>query len=175
MKGSGMRRTVAQVVALVVVLLVLAAGAAVLWVALASPPQWQVTQQGVVLTEEASGAQVGVELLFVALGAAVAVLWGLVAGFVLRRLGWVVVPLTVAATLAASVLTWRLGVLLGPDGPEAVRSPQLGDSISARLAVDSPASFVVWAIAGLVGVLVVTWAAGRRPDVSERSAPALHP
>ncbi|MCO7239314.1 hypothetical protein [Aeromicrobium sp. CnD17-E] len=170
-----MRRTVVQVVALVGVLLVLAGGAAALWVALASPPQWEVTQQGVVLTEEASGAQVGVELLFVALGAAVGALWGLVAGFVLRRLGWVVVPLTVAATLAASVLTWRLGVELGPEGPLASRDLPIGTRIPAQLAVDSPASFVVWAIAGLVGVFVVTWAAGRRPDVSERSAPALHP
>ena len=59
----GAARFLIWLVALVVVLLVLAAGAAVLWVALASPPQWQVTQQGVVLTEEASGAQVGVELV----------------------------------------------------------------------------------------------------------------
>lgn len=168
-----MRGTLGRVALLLLGLLLLACGVAAAWVALASPPQWQVTQQGVVLTEAQSSRQVGVELVFVALGAGLGVLWGALAGFVLRALGWVVVPVVALGTLAAAVLAWRLGVVLGPDGPQAVRSPRLGDDIPARLAVDSPASFLVWAIAGLVGVFLATWLAGRRPTVSERSEPLV--
>lgn len=167
-----MKATVRQVSALLVLLVVLAAAGAVVWTWLADPAPWVKTDRGLVLTEEAAGRQIGVELLFVALGCGVSLLWGLLAGAVLRRLGWVVVPLVLAATLAASVLTWRLGVLFGPEGPLASRDLPRGTRVPSQLAVDSPASFLVWAIAGLVGVLLATWIVGRRPDVNERSDPA---
>jgi hypothetical protein len=146
-----------------------------LWDALARPAQWQVTERGILLTEEASGRQVGVELLFVALGAAASLLAGLVVGHLLRRLGWGVVPLVVAGTGAASVVAWRVGLWLGPGDPAATPDPQVGQRIPAQLAVESLASFVVWPIAGLVGVLVVTWLVGRPRRFSEPGEPAPRP
>jgi hypothetical protein len=165
-QGSG--RLLLVLLALVVLTAVVVAA----WVALADPPRWQVTERGIVLTEQASARQLGVELVFVALGATASLVWGGLVGGVLRHLGWATVPLACVGTLLASLGAWRLGVLLGPDGPRAAVDPRLGQEILAQLAVDSPAAFLVWPIAALVGLLLVTWATDRRPAISERSDPA---
>lgn len=159
----------------VVGLLLLSVGAGALWIGLSRPPEWLVTEQGIVLTEEASGLQVGVELLFVAVGAVLSLLWAVVVGFVLRRLGWVLVPVVTASTLLASVVTWRVGLWLGPGDPAETTDPQVGDLIPAQPAVDALASFLVWPIAGLLGLLLITWATGRRPRVSAPADPASLP
>lgn len=146
-----------------------------LWDAMARPAQWLVTERGIVLTEEASTRQVGVELLFVALGAGASLLAGLVVGYLLRRLGWAVVPVVVVGTSLAAVVAWRVGLWLGPGDPAATVDPRIGDRIPSSLAVESLASFMVWPIAGLVGVLLVTWAVGRPRRVSEPAEPSPRP
>ncbi len=158
----------------VAAMLLLGAAVGWLWDTLARPAQWQVTERGILLTEEASGRQVGVELLFVALGAVASLLAGLVVGHLLRRLGWVVVPVVVLGAGAASVVAWRVGLWLGPGDPAATPDPQVGQRIPAELAVDSLASFVVWPMAGLVGVLLVTWLVGRPRRVTGPPEPAPH-
>jgi hypothetical protein len=163
------------VVTAVVAMLLLGAVVGWLWDTLARPAQWQVTERGILLTEEASARQVGVELLFVVLGAGASLLVGLAVGHLLRRLGWVVVPLVVLGTGAASVVAWRVGLWLGPGDPAASPDPQVGQRIPAELAVDSLASFVVWPIAGLVGVLLVTWLVGRPRRVSGPPEPTPRP
>lgn len=170
--GHGARGATGRAVLAVLVLLLVSVGAGALWIGLSRPPEWLVTEQGIVLTEEASGLQVGVELLFVAIGAALSLVWAVVVGFVLRRLGWVLAPIVVAGTLLASVVTWRVGLWLGPGDPAATTDPQIGDLIPAQPTVDALASFLVWPIAGLLGLLLITWATGRRSRVSVPADPA---
>ena len=79
------------------------------------------------------------------------------ASVVLRELGWWLTPLVVVTTTVAAVVAWRLGVVVGPDGPLAAVNPRVGDKLPAKLAIDGVAPFLVWPIAGLLGVLGATW------------------
>ena len=169
------RVTPARVVLAVVLLLVLATAAGAAWQAFATLPRWQVTEQGIVLTEAESSRQVGVELAFVGIGIVLALVWAAVVGVVLRALGWLLVPLVGLATAVAGVLAWRVGLLLGPGDPAATPDPRIGERIPAQPAVDAVASFVVWPVAGLLGLLLATWLVGRGDRVSERSGPSSRP
>lgn len=169
------RRAVRPVAAAVLGMLLLGVMVGGLWVLLARPASWQVTDRGIVLTEAASTRQAGVELTFVALGAVASLLAGLVVGHLLRRLGWLVVPLVALGATLASVVAWRVGLWLGPGDPAATPDPQVGQRIPAQLAVESLASFVVWPMAGLLGVVLVTWVVGRPTRVSARSEPSPRP
>lgn len=138
----------------VLVLLVAAALAGVAWASWAEPGTWQVTEQGVVLTQEASQGQFGVEVLFVAIGVGLCVLWGLVVGVLGRALGWAIVPVCAAGAALASVVAWQVGVSLGPPDPQTVEGLSLGDSFADQLAVSSFSSFAAWPVAALGGLVV---------------------
>jgi hypothetical protein len=164
-----MRRIILTVIAM----LLLGAGAGFAWVRLAHPAKWEVRTGGsIVLTEVASRDQFSVIVVFVVIGAIASFVWAWVAGVVLREIGWWLTPLVIASTLVAAFIAWRLGVMLGPDGPRAAVHPAVGDKIPSKLAVDGVAPFLIWPILGLLGVLGATWM-GRDTAVGEPQQAAV--
>lgn len=141
----------------VLLMLVLGVVCGLVWQWQAEPAEYVVSDRGAVLDQEGARGQFGVIVLFVGLGAAASLMWGVAVGRVLRGLGWLLVPVTVLACSAAAVVAWRLGVALGPPDPAGVGGAGIGDTIPARLAVDSLAAFVVWPVLGLAGVLWMTY------------------
>lgn len=139
-------------------LVVLGVVGAVAWVQLADPAAYVVTRRGAILSEEAAAEQFGVVVVFVAIGAVLSLLVGAAAAMALRRLGWLLTPLVLAATLLVGAVTWRLGTWWGPDAPDAasVKGLGLGDTIPLPLGIDSFAVMLVWPIAGLLALLLVT-------------------
>jgi hypothetical protein len=144
--------------------LALSVVAGVLWARLANPADWQVTSQGTILDEAAARGRFGVIVVFVVIGVAVSLLWGLVAGFLLRQLGWVLVPMFAALALAGALLAWRVGIVLGPPDPGTVRGMAVGAKIPQQLAVDAVAPFLLWPIFALVGLFVAVWSTGDGRD-----------
>jgi hypothetical protein len=71
----------------------------------------------------------------------------------LRDVGWIATPFIIVSTLIASVIAWRLGVLLGPPDPSSVKGVAVGGHIPARLAVDGLPPFLAWPIFGLAGFI----------------------
>ncbi|MCD9197572.1 hypothetical protein [Aeromicrobium wangtongii] len=142
--------------------LALGLAAGLVWLWLADPSQWQVSDRGILLTEAASRGQFQVVVMFVLVGLVVSLAagWGIVQ--LLPDAGWLVVPVTIVATVLAALIAWRIGVDLGPPSPASVRDVQPGDTLPSRLAVDSVAPFLVWPIFGLLGVIGATWGADRR-------------
>ncbi len=138
-----------------------------LWLWLADPSEWQVTAQGIVLTEEAARGQFAVVVTFVGVGAALSFGWGWAAGHALRELGWVLVPVFGAVAGAAAVLAWRMGVALGPPHPRDAPDPSLGDRLPAPLAIDAVAPFLVWPMLALLGLLVSAWLDRSEDEPSE--------
>lgn len=128
--------------------------AGLVWLWLAEPAQWQIRDNGIVLTEGAAKAQFSVLVTFVLIGAAASVVAGLAVGWLLDDLGWLVVPVVAALATLAALIAWRVGVELGPPPPASVTGGSIGDTISARLEVDSVAAFVMWPMAALLGVVV---------------------
>lgn len=162
-------RGVVGLVAWVVASLVLAAVAGLVWAWLAQPAEWVVTDDGrLLLSEQASTAQIGVEMLYVGLGLVVSFAVAALGTWRLRRLGWVLVPVAAVSALAGALVAWRVGVLAGPAGTENVSGPVApGDTIEASLDVASWGSFLVWPVAALVAVVLVVWVTDR--PASDRS------
>jgi hypothetical protein len=143
------------------------------WELLATPAEWEVRDTGIVMDEAASKGQFSVLVVFVAVGIVASLLLGSVLAWALRDAGWVVTPLVVAATVAASVIAWRLGILLGPPDPSSVKGVSVGDHIPARLAIDGLTPFLVWPIFGLIGLIVTTLIGVAREPLAAPQHPYL--
>ncbi len=149
------------------------------WLWLAHPAEWEGRNGGLVLTEAAARGQFSVVVVFVLVGVVASVVTGWVTARVLPDLGWLVVPLVLVLSTLAALVAWRVGVELGPPDPATVAGVADGDRVPARLAVDTVGPFLVWPIFALAGVIIATWADGRREDasrtdLSERYVPRQH-
>lgn len=144
-----------------VALLVLALVAGLMWTWLAQPAEWEVREQGVVLTEAASQGQFSVIVVFVLIGIVTSFVWAWGVSWALADLGWLLIPLVVILTVLASVIAWQVGVAFGPPSPASVSGASVGDRIPAQLEVDGLAPFLAWPIFGLAGVIGATFVKGR--------------
>jgi hypothetical protein len=141
--------------------------AGALWLWWAQPATWAVTQESITLDEGGSRSQFAVVVNFIAIGCVVSLLWGALVARKEPAWGWVVVPVTVAATLVAAVVAWRIGVDFGPGSVESQLPAKPGSTVTSPLKVDSVAPFLAWPIAGLVAVVATVALSGRR----ERTSP----
>ncbi|MFY0405797.1 hypothetical protein [Solicola sp. PLA-1-18] len=145
-------------VAVTVVLFVVASLAAgVVWEHLASPPGWVVSQgEGYRAGVEESTAQFGVVAWFVACSAVPALLLGVGLAWRLHRLSWPFVLLLTVVSSLASLVTWRLGVLLGPADPTGTFSGLAdGTRVPGAMELDAHGALLVWPVATLLGVVLV--------------------
>ena len=138
-------------------MLAMGAVGGLLWLWLAEPAEWEVTTDGVILTEEAARGQFAVVVTFVSVGAVLSFVWGWAAGRFLRELGWMLVPVFAAVAGAAALVAWQVGVALGPSDPRETVKPALGDRLPSPLEVDAVAPFLIWPMFALLGLLVATW------------------
>jgi len=164
---------VTRVVLWSVGMLVLGAVGGLLWLWLAEPAEWQVTERGIILTEDAARGQFAVVVMFVGLGAGLCFVWSWIAGRALRELGWVLVPVFAGVAGAAAVIAWRVGVALGPTHPRDVADPSLGDRLPAPLEIDAVAPFLVWPMFALLGLLVAAWLDRSEDDDQDSSAASV--
>jgi hypothetical protein len=155
---------VRRIVSLSLGMLLLGVAAGLLWLQLADPARWEVRSDGIVLTEAAARGQFSVVVVFVLIGVIASLIWGWVATWMLADLGWLLVPLVIVLTTLAAVLAWRIGVELGPPPPATVAGVSVGDRLPSPLVVDGIAAFLVWPMAGLVGVVGATWSGARSRD-----------
>jgi hypothetical protein len=146
-----------RVVGWCVVMLVLGGVGGLLWLWLAEPAEWEVTDRGIILTEDAARGQFAVVVTFVAIGAVLCVLWGWAAGRSLHELGWVLVPVFASAAALASLAAWQVGVRLGPSDPREAVDPSIGDRLPASLEIDAVAPFLVWPMFAIIGLLLSAW------------------
>lgn len=140
-----------------VIMLALGIAGGLLWLWLADPAEWEVTAQGIILTEDAARGQFAVVVTFVAVGAVLSLLWGWAAGRSLRELGWVLVPVFAAIASLAAVVAWQVGVRLGPSDPRDAVDPSIGDRLPSPLDIDAVAPFLVWPLFALIGLLLSAW------------------
>lgn len=141
-------------------LVALGVASGIVWLLLANPAEWEVTDNGIVLSEEGAKGRFGVIVTFVLIGIVVSFLWGLIAGFRLHGVGWAIVPVLAVSAFLAGVIAWRVGVHFGPPDPASVSGTSLGDKIPQELAVDSFAPFLIWPIFALIGLLIAAYSAG---------------
>ncbi len=138
-------------------MLMLGAAGGLAWLWLAEPAEWQVTEQGTILTEDAVRGQFAVVVTFVLIGVVLSFTWGWAAGHALRELGWRLVPVFAAIATLGALIAWRIGATLGPADPRDAVDPSIGDRLPAPLEIDTVAPFLVWPIFALFGLLIAAW------------------
>lgn len=144
---------------------------AALWVWWAEPAHWQVLQGRMVMTEYDSRAVFPIMLRFAAIGAGMSLALGVV-GHVLLRVDWLDTVLLAAGAVVASLVAWRLGVLLGPPDPTTLSGLKEGDVIEDQLAIGSVVPFFAWPIGALAGVLIASLFDRDRSDQDGRAISA---
>jgi hypothetical protein len=158
-----------------VIMLALGVVGGLAWLWLADPAEWEITEQGIILTEDAARGQFAVVVTFVCIGAVLCLLWGWAAGRSLREVGWKLVPLFAAVAALAAVTAWQVGVLLGPSDPRDAVDPAIGERLPSPLEIDAVAPFLVWPMFALIGLLLSAWLErGEDGRLSARSERARH-
>lgn len=127
---------------------------AVAWATWADPAQWVVIDGGLSMNQPGSRGQFGAVITFVLVGLVAGLLLGLVAVVTAPRLGWTMTLVVGLAAVVASLISWRLGILVGPPDPTGVPGLSVGDTVPARLQVDTVAAFLAWPVGAMGGVLL---------------------
>ncbi len=125
-----------------------------LWVKVAGPPAAALTADGVYFGENQLNQQVGVTLWYLAVGAFVGLVAGLVVGWLGQRHGLTTVAAVVGCCAAAALVSYWTGVhVFGPDEKAQLAHAEVGDQITSGVSVDALVAPLGWPIGGLVGGL----------------------
>ncbi|TCI99776.1 hypothetical protein [Aeromicrobium sp. IC_218] len=155
------RRPVASLLVLAVLLGAL--GGAV-WAGLADPARLEVRDQGIVLTESAATAAIDVVVLYLGVGVVLCAPLGVL---VARRVpGPRGVAVTIIASLVAAAVAYAVGRVLGPPDAATLTGLAAGDTVPQQLGIGNVVPTVVWAAAGLVGLLAATAVGDREPETA---------
>ena len=81
-----------------------------------------------------------------------------VAGWVfLHRFGWVVTVVPILAALAAAIVTWRLGIVLGPTGfVERLAAASAGDVVQIDLQLRALSALLVGPFAAVTPIMLLS-------------------
>ncbi|GAA0490822.1 hypothetical protein GCM10010361_65140 [Streptomyces olivaceiscleroticus] len=174
--GPGLRGELREAVLIVLVTTVCGALLGVLWAWLA-PHVPLISDGKAVYLKNAEGEEsIGADGTFLLLGFALGVVSAAIV-FLWRRRGGV--PLVVALVvggLLASVLAWRLGMLLGPEQDVVAHAKAAGKGVAfdAPLRLQAKGALLAWPIGAVLANLLLTGAFGPRdpePFVPDWHAP----
>lgn len=137
--------------------------AAALWDWFADPPYSVVSGDNAFQGSEQLGRRFGIDAAFAWASLTVAVPLGALVGVRWHRVGWpLAFTLTVAGAIA-SVIAWRLGVVLGPAAPrELLVAAQDGDRLYEPLELHAVGLLLTAPVGALIGFMVAVAAVGDR-------------
>lgn len=132
---------------------------AILWSQLADPPLAQVAEGQVFTAGGELARQFGMDVTFAWTSAVPALPIGALAGGLWHRHGWVQAVAVAVGGIAAGVVAWRLGLMLGPgELTDRLGTASVGDRLPNALELDSLGLVLSAAVAALAGfVLAVAY------------------
>ena len=125
--------------------------AAFVWAWLAEPAQWVVSDGKLFLTEANAGGQFDVLVIFTIIGFVLALVFGILTERLARPNRWQTVFALALAAVAAAIICWQLGIVLGPPAPGETPGLKSGDLVAAQLKVDALAPFLAWPLGAVLG------------------------
>ncbi|GAA4902827.1 hypothetical protein GCM10025789_22050 [Tessaracoccus lubricantis] len=128
-----------------------------LWSATAPRPTYLVQEDlTAFISERGQAAMIGADASFVLITGIVGVGIGLVGWFVLYRRGWLVIVGSIVAAAAASLMTWRLGLIVGDTGfAQRLASASAGDVVPVDLQLRALAALLVAPFAAITPVMLL--------------------
>ena len=142
------------------------------WAWWADPATFTVAGRQTVMGEEQLGRLFGVEARYTVVGLAGGALVAAGLGVWLRRSGWLLVVGVLGGSGLAALLSYWVGVWLGPDDAAAAAdaaSPD--DTVAAPYEVETVGLFFCWTVGALAGLAVAVWLADRDPAEPAGSSP----
>jgi len=167
----------ADLVAYLVLALGLGALAGVVWWWAVDLPGYLVNQDGRASTSERGLADfISGDAWFTLVGAVSGLLLGWLAWVRLCKLGWPVVLIAVGAAVAAALVCWLVGFLLGPDDfTRRMAQSRPGDLVLIQLTIRAKASLLVWPFAAVIPVLIGSSLGRDDEEPTPRSRPERGP
>lgn len=159
-----------RVVAYLALSVVLGALGGIMWSWVAPLPTYLVGDDMVAtITERGNTAIIGSDVTFAAITAVIGLVLGALGWMFLHRQGWLVVVMPLVASFAASLVAWRVGLLVGESGfVERLAGAQAGDVVQIDLALRSVSALIVGPFFAITPVMLMAafWpeAAVDRPD-----------
>lgn len=128
---------------------------AVLWSQLAEPPMASVRAAQVFTGGDELARQFGMDVTFAWTSVLPALPTGALAGALWHRHGWVQAVAVTVGGVAAGILAWRVGLMLGPgELSERLASASAGDRLPNPLQLDSLGLLLTAPVAGLTGFVL---------------------
>ena len=128
---------------------------AVLWSQFADPPLARVEARQVFTGGDELSRQFGMNVTFAWTVAAPAAPIGTLVGALWHRHGWVQAVAVTVGGIAAGLLAWRLGLMLGPgELSERLVSASVGDMLPNALQLDSLGLLLTAPVAALIGFVL---------------------
>ncbi|MGY4720505.1 hypothetical protein [Naumannella cuiyingiana] len=130
--------------------------AGALWFAVVALPGYQIAPDGAATTTERGLASYyASDAWFVVIGLVLSLALGVICWRWLSELGWPVAVLAALGALAAGLVCWLVGWLLGPgDFESRIAMAQPGDVVAVALTVRGSAALLAWPLAGVLPVLL---------------------
>jgi len=127
-----------------------------LWHILTATPTYTIgDDRGALITERGLSQVFAMDIWYVIISLALALLLGVACWWLFGRLGWTGVLVVLAASLVAAIVCWQFGHLLGPNGfAERVSRASPGDRVPMDLTLNAPILVLVWPFAAVVPFLV---------------------
>ncbi len=127
------------------------------------------------ITERGNTTIVASDVAFAFITGIIGLLLGALGWAALHRLGWVVVVVPLLASLAASLVAWRMGLLVGQSGfAERLASAEAGDVVQIDLALRSASAVIVGPFSAITPIMLMAafWPEPALERPSEQRAPS---
>ena len=142
------------------------------WSWWADPATFTVAARQTVMGEEQLGRLFGVEARYAVVGLAGGALVAAGLGAWLRRSGWLLVVGVLSGSGLAALVSYRVGIRLGPDDAGAAAdAASPGDTVAAPYEVLTAGLFFCWTVGALAGLAVAVWLTDRDQAQPASSGP----
>lgn len=142
----------------------------VIWQAVAGLPGYTVAQNGSAsMSERGLTGWFSADFWFAAIGIVAGVAIGIWGWFWFGRRGWILVPLTMAASIIAALLCWWVGEVMGPQNfDERLSQAMPGDVVSIDLQLTALTALAAWPFGAILPVMIASAFLGDPEDYLRR-------
>lgn len=152
------RRTLWKVVVFTAGAVLLGAVGGVVWALTTTPPSYLVREDlSATMSELHLADIVAADVNFTMITGVIGVLIGVAGWLVLHRAGWVVTLLPAVVALLASLMAWRMGVVIGVSGfEERLATAAAGDLVQVDLQLRALSALIVGPFAAVTPIMLLS-------------------
>lgn len=159
---SPLRAAASHIAYFALICLVIGACGGWLWNTVTRVPSFVTGEDGTLAMSERSSMQYfTIDAGFVLMGLILGIAIGVIAWYLLRRVGWPVAVLSAFGGLLAGGVCWLVGWAIGPrDFADRVAAAQPKDLVPIDFTLRSPVALLIWSIAAVLPIFLYSTLSG---------------